>query len=140
MTIDELHTLWDSKTAPQHRSRRSAVTEHDLQTACVRWFRLQYREFANLLIAIPNGGQRDVRVARKLKAEGVVAGVPDLFLAIARGQSHGMWIEMKNGKAGRVSEHQHYMLYALARQGYKGIVCRTFDEFREAVNSYMHII
>ena len=136
MTIDELHRLWDSKTAPK-RGGKSSHSEHDLQTACVNWFRMQYREYAHLLIAIPNGGQRDVRVARKLKAEGVVAGVPDLFLAVARGQSHGLWIEMKNGKAGRVSEHQHYMLDALARQGYKGVVCRTFDEFWQIVNSYL---
>lgn len=138
MTIDELHRLWDSKTTPK-RGGKSSHSEHDLQTACVNWFRMQYREYAHLLIAIPNGGQRDVRVARKLKAEGVVAGVPDLFLAVARGQSHGLWIEMKNGKAGRVSEHQHYMLDALARQGYKGVVCRTFDEFREIIKSYMNI-
>lgn len=136
MTIDELHRLWDSKTTPK-RGGKSSHSEHDLQTACVNWFRMQYREYAHLLIAIPNGGQRDVRVARKLKAEGVVAGVPDLFLAVARGQSHGLWIEMKNGKAGRVSEHQHYMLDALARQGYKGVVCRTFDEFWQIVNSYL---
>lgn len=136
MTIDELHRLWDSKTTPK-RSGKSSHSEHDLQTACVNWFRMQYREYANLLIAIPNGGQRDVRVARKLKAEGVVAGVPDLFLAVARGQSHGLWIEMKNGKAGRVSEHQHYMLDALARQGYKGVVCRTFEEFMKEINEYL---
>lgn len=138
MTIDELHRLWDSKTTPK-RGGKSSHSEHDLQTACVNWFRLQYREFANLLIAIPNGGQRDVRVARKLKAEGVVAGVPDLFLAIARGQSHGMWIEMKNGKAGRVSEHQHYMLDALARQGYKGVVCRSLEDFMKEVNEYLNL-
>lgn len=136
MTIDELHRLWDSKTTPKHGGK-SSHSEHDLQTACVNWFRMQYREYANLLIAIPNGGQRNVRVARKLKAEGVVAGVPDLFLAVARGQSHGLWIEMKNGKAGRVSEHQHYMLDALERQGFKGVVCRTFDEFMKEINEYL---
>lgn len=136
MTIDELHRLWDRKTAPK-RGAKSSHSEHDLQTACVNWFRMQYREYAHLLIAIPNGGQRDVRVARKLKAEGVVAGVPDLFLAVARGQSHGLWIEMKNGKAGRVSEHQHYMIDSLARQGYKGVVCRTFDEFMKEINEYL---
>lgn len=136
MTIDELHRLWDSKTTPK-RGAKSSHSEHDLQTACVNWFRMQYSEYAHLLIAIPNGGQRDVRVARKLKAEGVVAGVPDLFLAVPTSKHAGLWIEMKNGSAGRVSEHQHYMLDALARQGYKGVVCRTFDEFWQIVNSYL---
>ncbi len=138
MTIDKLHTLWYSKNKPKTQIKgKASSSEHTLQVECVRWFRLQYPKYANLLIAIHNGGQRDVRVARKLKAEGVVAGVPDLFLAVARGQSNGLWIEMKNGKAGRVSEHQHYMLDALARQGYKGVVCRTFDEFMKEINEYL---
>lgn len=137
MTIDELHRLWDSKTTPK-RGGKSSHSEHDLQTACVNWFRMQYREYAHLLIAIPNGGQRDVRVARKLKAEGVVAGVPDLFLAVARGQSHGLWIEMKNGSAGRVSDAQQQQLLLLSDMGYEVAVCRTFEEFREKVQGYLH--
>lgn len=139
MTIDELHRLWDSKTA-RKRGGKSSHSEHDLQTACVNWFRMQYREYAHLLIAIPNGGQRDVRVARKLKAEGVVAGVPDLFLAVARGQSHGLWIEMKNGKVGRVSDAQQQQLLLLSHMGYEVAVCRTFDEFREKVQGYLHCL
>ena len=56
--------------------------EHQLQVECVKWFRFQYPKLANLLFAIPNGGLRNIKVATKLKAEGVLAGVPDLFLAI----------------------------------------------------------
>lgn len=35
--------------------------EHELQVASVRWFRLQYPEYAPLLFAVPNGGARDKR-------------------------------------------------------------------------------
>ena len=136
MTIDELHRLWDSKTA-RKRGGKSSHSEHDLQTACVNWFRMQYREYAHLLIAIPNGGQRDVRVARKLKAEGVVAGVPDLFLAVPTSKHAGLWIEMKNGSAGRVSDAQQQQLLLLSDMGYEVAVCRTFDEFRKVVNYYL---
>jgi hypothetical protein len=41
---------------------------------------LTYPTKANRLFAIPNGGHRNKIVAKKLKAEGVLAGVPDLCL------------------------------------------------------------
>ena len=37
-----------------------------------------------LIFAIPNGGKRHIGTARKLKAEGVRSGVPDIFLACPR--------------------------------------------------------
>ena len=58
------------------------------------------------LFAIPNGGQRTKAAAGKLKAEGVKPGVPDLFLAIARGKSKGLFIELKRLQNGRVSPDQ----------------------------------
>lgn len=112
-------------------------TEHDLQVACVRWFRLQYSRCGRLLFAIPNGGQRNLVVAAKLKAEGVVSGVPDMFLALPNGGYHGLWIELKNGRAGRLSEHQKEMIDSLRAMGYCCVVCRTIDEFMGAVKEYM---
>ncbi|MGH9837274.1 MAG: hypothetical protein ACREEM_00645 [Blastocatellia bacterium] len=41
-----------------------------------------------LLYAVPNGGDRNLYVARKLKAEGVMAGVADLCLPAARRGCH----------------------------------------------------
>ena len=35
--------------------------EAQLQTTCVRWFRLQYPEYARLLFAVPNGGKNQVQ-------------------------------------------------------------------------------
>ena len=63
--------------------------EHNLQIACVRWFRLQYPK--HLIYAIPNGGRRNVAVAAKLKAEGVLPGVPDLHIPVAKGGFHGLY-------------------------------------------------
>lgn len=109
--------------------------EHRLQCACVRWFRYAYPH--HLLYAVPNGGQRSVVTAAKLKAEGVVAGVPDLFLAVPKGEAHGLYIEMKNGRKGVVSEVQRSVMAMLEAQGYRCAVCRSFDDFREAVEEYL---
>ena len=48
-----------------------------------------------LLFHIPNGGRRDTAEAANLKKQGVKPGVPDLFLPVARGGYHGLFIEMK---------------------------------------------
>ena len=132
MTIDELHREWDKRNGS-----KSAASEHDLQVACVRWFRYQYQKYARLMFAIPNGGQRNAVVAAKLKAEGVQAGVPDLFLAVPRGDRHGLWIEMKNGKAGRLSDAQKAIHETLRQHGYQVEVCRDSLQFRQIVNDYM---
>lgn len=110
--------------------------EHRLQVECVRWFRLAHPRL--LLYAVPNGGQRNAIVAAKLKAEGVLAGVPDLFLAVPSGTAHGLYIEMKNGKKGVVSENQRTVMAALEAQGYATAVCRTFDEFQDTVEKYIN--
>lgn len=79
--------------------------EHKTQVACVRWFRLQYPQLASVLFAVPNGGRRDAVTGAKLKAEGALAGVADIFLDVDRGEYHGLRIEMKT-KTGRLSDSQ----------------------------------
>lgn len=88
-------------------------------------------------MAIPNGGYRTATTARKMHAEGVQAGVPDMLLAVARKGYHGLWIEMKNGKAGRVSELQTEMIARLKAEGYACAVCRTQEEFINTIKEYM---
>ena len=133
MTIDELHNMWDSKS-DTHR-RHHADQEHHLQVACVQWFRMQYPQ--QLIYAIPNGGQRNAIVAAKLKAEGVTAGIPDLHIPTARNGYHSLYIEMKNGKKGRLSEHQKSTIQWLQDAGHKVAVCRNIQEFINEVNNYL---
>lgn len=138
LTDDELIAMWNARNArtDKRNARKAAASEHDLQVSCVNEFRLRNPRMRDLLIAIPNGGQRHVKVAAKLKAEGVIAGVPDLFFAYPSGQWHGLFVEMKNGKAGVVSEHQKRMMMILTQTGYKCVVCHTRDEFFNALHEY----
>ena len=110
--------------------------EHILQVNCVNYFRLRYPK--GLIYAIPNGGQRNVIVAAKLKAEGVLSGVPDLHIPIAQKGFHGLYIELKNGKAGKVSDNQLTIMEKLQSEGYRCEVCRSFDEFRNVVDNYFN--
>ena len=71
--------------------------EHREQVALFKALKLQERTnplFANVF-AIPNGGHRHIKVAAKLKAEGVKAGIPDIFVAVPNSYSAGLFIEMK---------------------------------------------
>ena len=110
-------------------------TEHEIQVNCVNYFRLRYPK--GLIYAIPNGGQRNVIVASKLKAEGVLSGVPDLHIPIAKKGFNGLYIELKKGKAGKVSDNQKTIMEKLQSECYRCEVCRSFDEFRNVVDNYM---
>ena len=109
-------------------------SEHDLQVACVTWFKYQYHNY--LIWATPNGGQRNVAVAAKLKAEGALAGVPDLFIPHSRGMYHGLFIEMKIGK-NQPTANQRKVMSKLIDNGYKCEVCYTLEGFIEVVNDYL---
>ena len=132
MTINEFR-----KQQEKRNQGKAAASEHDLQVQCVHIFRMLYPNHWRLLMAIPNGGYRTATTARKMRAEGVQAGVPDMLLAVARKGYHGLWIEMKNGKAGRVSELQTEMIARLKAEGYACAVCRTQEEFVNTIKEYI---
>lgn len=91
-----------------------------------------------LCYAIPNGGQRNAIVAKHLKEEGVTAGIPDLHIPIPRGNYASLYIEMKNGNKGKLSDNQKEMIPRLQVYGNKVVVCRTLDEFRSEVEKYLN--
>jgi len=115
--------------------------EHWLQVQCVTWFRYQWQEWSSLLLAIPNGGQRSKATAGKLRAEGVVSGVADLFLAMpARIDDkvlHGLFIEMKS-PIGYQSRSQKHWQIQIEQQGYKYTICKSFEQFQKIINDWIH--
>ena len=90
-----------------------------------------------LLYHCPNGGSRNAIEAARLKAQGVRAGVPDIFLPCARNGFHGLYIELKRQKGGRVSIEQKKMMIALREQGYRVAVALGWEEAREIIMDYM---
>tara|TARA_R110000744_G_scaffold156741_1_gene272425 strand:- start:894 stop:1163 length:270 start_codon:yes stop_codon:yes gene_type:complete len=70
-----------------------------------------------LIFAIPNGEKRAITVAKRLKAEGVVRGIPDLFIP-----QWNLWVEMKRVSGGRLSPEQKGMIRYLEGIGQKVIV------------------
>ena len=112
--------------------------EHRIQSTLFRWAALESSKHPELQLmhAIPNGGHRYKAVAGRLKAEGVKAGVPDIFLPVARAESHGLYIEMKTQK-GRLTESQKYWADALANQGYRVEICRSWAAAAMLIADYL---
>lgn len=129
---------------------KSIRTEHGEQCAVIDWCRRkegQHPELA-LIFAIPNGaaltsvtdarGRRYSPQAEKLKAEGMRAGVPDLFLPIPWQIYHGLFIEMKLPD-GVVSKEQIAFMAEMNRLCYLALVCHSADEAIEAIKAYLGI-
>ena len=113
-------------------------SESHEQRTLVAWWQAVRRQWPGaVLFAIPNGGARSAITGARLRAEGVVAGIPDLFLACPRGGSHGLFIEMKKAKGGRVDRAQEAAMALLESQGYECAVCRGFQAARERIEAYM---
>lgn len=114
-------------------------TESQIQAALFQWAVWNVGKWPDLalMFAIPNGGARDAVTGAILKREGVKKGVPDIFLPVARGPYHGLFIEMKAGKRGKVSAEQEMYLNRLAWNGYQAIVCRSVDAGIQAITKYM---
>ena len=79
------------------------------------------------------------RTAAKLKRQGAKKGVPDVFIAVAKGKYHGLYIEMKRIKGGAVSEEQKLMLNLLTDNGYACFVAKGADEAFKAVERYLKL-
>lgn len=115
--------------------------EHDIQASFFLWLRLNEARNPTLALfyAVPNGGKRDVRVAVKLKKEGVRAGVPDTHLPVARGGFAGLWIEFKAGR-NKLTELQAQWKAALETEMHKVVVCRSWQEAARETIEYLNLI
>lgn len=129
-------------------------SEHSHQAALFCWAALSLKTYPELrwLHAIPNGGTRGddpksraIRGA-KLKAEGVKAGIPDIFLPVPRQYStldglywyHGLYIEMKKpGEIKRTSDEQKEFGNYAIEHGYGWVVCDNWEFARDVIIQYL---
>lgn len=119
-------------------SRRDLEAEE--QVLVVDWFRSTYPEHQKLLIANANGGSRANRFEGwRLKQQGVLAGVHDLQLCMARGGYNGLWLELKATPPNdaRVSASQRDWATLMQEQGYCARICRGMEAAMDLLIAYM---
>lgn len=114
--------------------------ESNIQKAFVKWFRLQYPQYALNLTSVPNGGLRSKTEAAIMKAEGMTAGAADLLLLVPRGNFGVLGIEFKTlAKGSRQSDAQKRWQEAFERAGNKYAIVRTFEEAMDVAKNYMSL-
>lgn len=123
------------------------MSEHNQQVAVVDFWKWQYSEYADCLVAIPNGTflsgtkiQRAIQM-KNLKREGFKPGASDLFFTVPRGTFHGMWLEMKdvNKTEKSLSTAQADHLELMEKMGYFACWAAGADAAIEYINNYMSL-
>ena len=130
------------------RSRRRPVAldaerslipdEHQEQVVLMRMIQLNLPELFEHVFAVPNGGFRNIKTARYLKAEGVKPGVPDVLCLRARGPFFGMALELKrlNASPSNWGEEQRRWSALLNQHGYLSVVAKGADKAFEQFAAY----
>lgn len=103
--------------------------ERAQRLAFMQWVRLKPLVRKHL-IAIENGGTRNLLEAANIKRCGLVAGTPDYFLMVPRGKYHGLWLEFKAGK-NKLTKKQQQFFESASKQCYK---CEVVWDSIEAIN------
>ena len=117
------------------------MKELDLQALVIDWARLKIYEYPALewLYACPNGSNygKDRRLAaiqaKRMRDEGLLPGVPDLFLPYPARGKHGYYLELK--RPGAMNEVRQGQREFMAWAESVGYLCNVFDNFEDITES-----
>ena len=121
LRFDSQHDLDSWLKTRAHRqppTPRLVPTEDEEQATLIEWVRSSSTRYPKLILlyASANGGYRAKRTAARLRKTGVLAGVPDLCLPIARRGAHALYLELK-ALDGHPSEAQLWFAREAALEG-----------------------
>ncbi len=118
------------------------MLEKDHQKWVIAWLKMAYPNL--VYFHIPNEGLFPVQYRVQLKKMGVLAGVPDLFIAkSAELQSityHGLFVEMKRDTKSKVTDKQNEVMHKLELQGYRCEVGYGRDDAMEKIKYYLRCV
>lgn len=114
------------------------MKESDHQKLLWKWAK-QHPICCDYLFAIPNGGirPRHFKEITNLKAQGLRAGVADMFLAYPNHWFAGLWIELKKDYQSEVSEAQLVWLERMVGVGYEGRIAYGHKEAIAIIEEYL---
>lgn len=129
------------ETPARPDSRHRSSPEGKIQSECVIWFNNTFPQFRKTLFHVPNENDRSdsnmIQGAIR-KSLGVVAGVADLLLLVARGRYHGLCIEMKDEKGTQKPAQKEWQAIVEA-QGYMYVICRSLEQFKTTITEYLNM-
>lgn len=115
--------------------KNQSLKERHSQIILFDWVRAN-PPIAPFFFHIANEGNGNVIRGRKLKREGIVAGIPDNFLSLPNPHYHGLYIEMKR-HGEKPSDIQLETHARLRCAGYKVVVCYSAREAAKEIKQYL---
>ena len=138
MSMDSLiKTAIAKQPTIKPRTKRTAQPEAIEQAKVIAWARANERNYPylQLLHCSLNGVKMTKAQAGRAIAQGMLSGVPDLFLQVPKNGYHGLFIEMKYG-SNKVTENQEKFLQNAANVGYAVSVCYSANEAIKRIEDY----
>lgn len=132
-TIDEFEYIKIMTWARSLRLKIGGEAESQIRLFC--WIRSR-PELAPYAMSIPNDRTCTRIMGAILKYMGLKPGASDCFIAIPKGEWHGLWIEMKFGK-NKATAHQIKFQSDMDAKGYKAIICYSYEAARAAIEEYI---
>ncbi len=122
---------------PSRTKKRNAQPEAAEQEKVIKWARDNEKTYPFLwmLHSSLNGVKMTKAQAGRAIAQGMLSGVPDLFLPVPKNGYHGLFIEMKYG-SNKVTENQEKFLQNAANVGYAISVCYSANEAIKRIEDY----
>lgn len=129
-------------TAKPRRKKRapSVPLEHDEQRELIKsvdgaWGKALGID--GLLAAVPNSAPKGHTTAAYFRAEGLRPGYPDLLLDVAAGPYHGLRLELKRQRGGRIEPEEAEWHVKLRARGYAVAVPCGCDAAEIIIERYL---
>ena len=127
------------ETPARPAKRKRGAPEMKIQAECVKIAWNEFPETRFSLFHVANEVDRpdsSPMIGAMRRAEGIVRGVSDLILLLPRNGYHALCIEMKT-ESGYQSSFQKNWQSIVESNGYKYVVCRSAEQFRNELKNYL---
>ena len=114
-------------------------TESEEQQALFDWINLNKGHYPELKLMhhTPNEGKRSVSTGARMKREGLISGVPDIHLPVAKGNYHSLYIELKRIKHSKISKEQEEFIRLLNMYDNFAIICYGWEQAIKVIEWYL---
>jgi hypothetical protein len=103
-------------------------SEESEQIATIEW--LWSRGF--FAFHVPNGIKVSIAKAMRLKAMGLLSGIPDIIIVMP--EEKVLWLEMKKQKGGVVSPNQQAIHHILTAMGHKVLIAKGNKDAKDQLS------
>lgn len=128
-------------TPPRPVARGHGSPEARIQATCFQWLWNTHPETHRRYFAVLNENERadsSAITGAQRKARGVVRGVSDSLLLMARGPYHGLCCEFKT-ESGRQSPYQVEWQQIMESEGFYYFVCRDLEHFQRELTWFLSL-